>query len=115
MNMTYVQWRRGLTRRGEVRRALGADDQCYGATCLLCDRTLGGDGPRAVPIQFLVVGPAEGDTDAQIAHDSGHWYGAAALVVHQPCLASRDDQWIEQFAAGLRMTPFQAGGTGAVA
>lgn len=102
-NMTHVWWRAGGPRRGRIIAPIASSHPGYPAPCLLCPRPLGGQGTQALDLQLLVVGPARGDQEAAQRHDAGHWYNAAALVVHAECLALMTDDDIERLVPELVM------------
>lgn len=103
LNMCDVWWRPGLSRRCQVIDPLLPDHAGYAAECMLCPRLLGGQGTQALPLQPIVVGPAEGDERAKLRNSARAHYSAAAIVVHQECADRLSDQELEKFVGGLRM------------
>lgn len=102
-NMTDIWWRAGKPRRCQVLDPLKPDHPGYAAECMLCPRLLGGKGSQALPVQPLVVGPATGDTRAELRHAARLHFFAAAIVVHQECAEHLTDAELDTFVAGLRM------------
>lgn len=88
-NITFVRWRAGESRRGRVFDTPTADHPAARLECALCPELLG-----TAPWQLLILGTL-GELNAQIRHDAGQWYAAAAAVVHRACLDGLDDAQIE--------------------
>lgn len=104
--MTDVWWQVGQPRLGKLWPPLEPDHAGYFRPCLLCPRNLGGQGTQALPVREIAVGPAAGDAEAVRLHEAGEPYRAAAVVVHDECIAPLNSAEVEHFVAGLVMTRF---------
>lgn len=108
-NVTYVRWKYGEPRRGEVLPPPPETHPAFEESCVLCDTRLGIDeherNEANGSVVLLAVG-ADNDENKEKAA-AGKWHTCAAVIVHKQCADVLSEQDCGTLCGALVMERIQ--------